>query len=51
MALTHHFAKAFSSFKHHPMALTNSLRFTNSSGTYTDPNVGGSQKYYRLTTP
>lgn len=32
-------------------ALTNSLRFTNSSGTYTDPNVGGSQKYYRLTTP
>ena len=31
--------------------LTNKLRFIDASGTFTDSNAGGTQKYYRLTTP
>ena len=32
-------------------SLTNKLRFTDQNGNFTDPNAGGSQKYYRLSTP
>jgi len=32
-------------------ALTNKLRFLDQNGAFTDSNAGGSQKYYRLSTP
>jgi hypothetical protein len=31
--------------------LTNKLRFIDASGTFTDSSAGGTEKYYRLTTP
>jgi len=31
--------------------LTNNLRFSDFSGTFTDPNTGGSAKFYKLSTP